>query len=297
MDDRKGMKPPRAILIAGPTAAGKSALALRLAQRQRSVIVNADSMQVYSDLSILTARPSAREQDAVPHALYGHIAGGDAYSVGRWLADATAVLEAAWAGGRVPVVVGGTGLYFKALLEGLAPIPDIPSPIRTHWRAEAARLGAGQLHRLLADRDPAMAGRLRSGDTQRLTRALEVLEATGQSLLEWQRQAGRPVLSEAETERWVVAPDRALVQARADARFDAMIAAGAVDEVQRLAALGLSRDLPVMRALGVAPLVDFVEGRASLAAAVARAKLDTRRYIKRQETWLRRNMMSWLVHL
>jgi tRNA dimethylallyltransferase len=287
------MKRQRAILIAGPTAAGKSALALTLAQRHRGVIINADSMQVYRDLRVLTARPSDRELDEAPHALYGHVPGDVAYSVGLWLQDATAALEAAWTEERIPIVVGGTGLYFKALLEGLAPIPDIPGPIRAHWREAAARLGAEGLHRLLAERDPAMAGRLRPGDTQRLTRALEVLEATGRSLADWQREAGHPLLREAEAERYVVAPDRASVQARADARLDAMIAGGALDEVRRLAALGLPRDLPVMRALGVAPLLDVLAGHASLEAAVARAKLDTRRYIKRQETWLRRNMITW----
>jgi tRNA dimethylallyltransferase len=287
------MNSQRAILIAGPTAAGKSALALELAQRHSGVIVNADSMQVYRELRVLTARPSDGEAAAAPHALYGHVPGNIAYSVGLWLQDATAVLAAAWAEGRTPIVVGGTGLYFKALLEGLAPIPEIPEPVRTHWRETAVRLGAAGLHRLLAERDPAMAARLRPGDTQRLTRALEVLAATGRSLADWQREAGRPLLREADTERYVLAPDRATVHARADARFDAMMAAGALDEVRRLAALGLPRDLPVMRALGVAPLLDVLAGGLDLQTAVAQAKLDTRRYIKRQQTWLKRNMITW----
>ena len=287
------MNPHRAILIAGPTAAGKSALALALAQRHDGIVINADSMQVYRDLRILTARPSQCDIEAVPHALYGYVPGDAAFSAGRWLADAILALEDAWRRGKVPIVVGGTGLYFKALLEGLSPIPEVPAAIRSHWRDEAQRIGAQALHDLLAVRDPPTAARLRPTDTQRLTRALEVVVATGRGLSDWHNEAGRPVLSEAVTLRHVVAPHRSVLQARADARFDAMIAAGAIDEVRRLAALGLPRDVPVMRALGVPPLLAAIEGRGRLADAITRAKLDTRQYIKRQDTWLRRNMMSW----
>jgi tRNA dimethylallyltransferase len=287
------MKPVRAILIAGPTAAGKSAMALELARRHGGVVVNADSMQVYSELRILTARPGEREMADVPHALYGHVAAADAYSVGRWLADATVVLQAAWSEGRLPIVVGGTGLYFKALMEGLSPIPEIAADIRAHWRQEALRLGPEALYRLLTARDPATAARLRPSDPQRLTRALEVLEATGRPLSAWQQEKGEPLLREEETQRHVLAPPRSVLVERTDARLDRMIAAGALDEVRRLAGLGLARDLPAMRAVGVLPLIAAVEGRLGLAEAIARAKLDTRQYIKRQETWLRRNMISW----
>jgi tRNA dimethylallyltransferase len=287
------MRAVRAILIAGPTAAGKSAMAIELARRHAGVVVNADSMQVYRDLSILTARPSDGDMELAPHALYGHVAAEVHYSVGHWLADAATALEAAWKLGRLPIVVGGTGLYFKALLEGLSPIPEIPGPVRARWREAARRIGARGLHEELARRDPVMAARLRPTDTQRLTRALEVLEATGRSLGEWQQVPGRPMLSEAETLHYVVAPERGVLNARTDARLEAMIGSGALEEVRRLGALGLPLDLPIMRAVGVPPLLAAVEGRLGLAEAIARAKLDTRRYVKRQETWLKRNMISW----
>ena len=283
----------RAILIAGPTASGKSALAVRLAQRHDGVVINADSMQVYRNLEILTARPAASDLKAARHALYGYVAGDEPYSVGRWMADVAEVMAECWANGITPILTGGTGLYFKALLEGLSPIPAIPAPLREHWRAEAQRLGPAALHALLSARDLATAAKLPPTDPQRLTRALEVLDATGRGLADWQREPGRPVLDESETLRLVVSHERAELHRRSNARFDAMIAAGAVEEARALAAQGYSSELPVMRALGVAPLIAAAESRLPLAEAVEQAKLDTRQYIKRQETWLRRNMMSW----
>jgi tRNA dimethylallyltransferase len=193
----------------------------------------------------------------------------------------------------VPVVVGGTGLYFKVLLEGLAPVPSIDPAVRTRWRAEAARRPTPELHAILAMRDPAMASRLMPTDPQRIVRALEVLESTGRSLADWQRQPGKPVLAEHETVRLLAVPDRAMQAAVIDARFDAMLAAGALEEVRTLLALGLSGELPVMRALGVAALAAHVAGKMSLEAAVAAAKTETRQYAKRQQTWLRRNMIAW----
>lgn len=287
------MKRVRAILIAGPTAAGKSALALDLARRHGGIVVNADSMQVYSELRILTARPNDADMADVPHALYGHVKAADVYSVGRWLADAAAVLEAASKEDRLAVVVGGTGLYFKALLEGLSPIPEVPAPVRARWREKAREIGARGLHAELGRRDPAMAERLRPTDTQRLTRALEVHDATGCSLAVWQMMSANPLLSEVETQRFVLAPERSELKLRTDARLERMISAGAMDEVRRLAALELSPDLPAMRAVGVRPLLAAVEGRSSLEEAIARAKLDTGQYIKRQETWLKRHMIAW----
>jgi tRNA dimethylallyltransferase len=287
------MNTVRAILIAGPTAAGKSAMAMELARRHGGVIVNADSMQVYRELRILTARPSEGDMAAAPHALYGHVAAADAYSVGRWLGDATVVLQAAWREGRLPIVVGGTGLYFKALLEGLSPIPEVDDVVRARWRETAREIGARGLHAELVRRDPLMAGRLRPTDTQRLTRALEVLDATGRSLAEWQGMVGKPLLREADTQRFVVAPARSVLTSRTDARLEAMIATGALDEVRGLAGLGLAADLPAMRAVGVPPLLAAVEGRMGLAEAIERAKRDTRQYIKRQETWLKRHMIAW----
>jgi tRNA dimethylallyltransferase len=287
------MTPYRAILIAGPTAAGKSALAEHLAGEHGGIVVNADSMQVYSDLEILTARPAGGEPTAVPHALYGHVSGAVAYSVGRWLADVEVILARCRASGEMPVIVGGTGLYFKALLEGLSPIPPIPAAVRDFWRGEAQRLGAHALHAVLAGRDAAAATQLRPGDAQRVTRALEVLDATGCSLLEWQRRPGRALVDVDTALRLVVCPPRDVLYARADARFDEMMAAGALGEARALMELGYAQELPVMRAIGVRPLIEAAAGRVCIEDGVAQAKQDTRHYIKRQQTWLRRNMMSW----
>lgn len=289
------MEPYRPILIAGPTASGKSALALRLAARHGGVVINADSMQVYSDLTILTARPSGEECADVPHALFGHVPGTEAYSVGRWLADVAAVLDDCRRRGRVPIITGGTGLYFKALLEGLSPIPPVPDEVREHWRAEAALIGAAELHRMLAERDPQTAAVLRPSDTQRLTRALEVHAATGRGLSAWQREPGKPLVDPAAVLRLVISHDRDVLHARADTRFDRMMAQGALDEVRALSARGYATDLPVMRALGVAPLIEVLAGRKALDAAVEQAKRDTRQYIRRQLTWQRRNMIAWKI--
>lgn len=287
------MTTPRAILIAGPTASGKSALAVAIAARHGGVVINADSMQVYRELAILTARPAPDEMAQAPHALYGHVPGAQPYSVGRWMEDVGHAIADAERAGMLPVIVGGTGLYFKALLEGLSPIPPIPAAIRDHWRDEARRLGAEALHAALAIRDPETASRLRASDPQRVTRALEVLEATGRGLTDWQREPGQPLLRETETIRLVMNPERSALYALADRRFDLMMQAGALEEATGLAALELSPELPVMRALGVRPLVAASAGSMSVRDAVEAAKIETRQYIKRQLTWLRRNMISW----
>lgn len=281
------------VLIAGATASGKSALALRLAEAVGGVVVNADAMQVYRELPILTARPTAQDQARAPHRLYGHVSASEPYSVGRWLADAKTAIAAAHDAGQMPILVGGTGLYFKVLLEGLSPIPDFPVDVRTHWRNEASRLGATALHAELARRDPEMAGRLAPTDLQRLTRALEVLEGTGRSLAHWQRQPGVPVLRESDTVRIVISFDRVGLVVRCDTRFDAMLSAGALAEVRALLELQLDPKAPAMGALGVAALAAHLRGQIDLPAAVERAKRDTRHYVKRQQTWLRRNMVSW----
>ena len=291
MSDARNKSAP--ILIAGPTASGKSALALAIAEHVGGVIINADSMQVYRELSILTARPQSDEEARVPHMLYGFVPAAEAYSTGRFIADVTDAIAKAREAGRRPVIVGGTGLYFKALLEGLSPIPRIDSEIREHWRAEAERRGAAELHRELMVRDAQMAERLAPADTQRIVRALEVLEQTGRSLADWQKVRGVPVVREAEAVRLLVTLDRAELHARADARFDRMIAVGAVEEVRALAALGLDPDMPAMRAIGVRPLLSVVKGESALGAAAEAAKAETRQYIKRQETWHRRYMISW----
>jgi tRNA dimethylallyltransferase len=284
----------RAILIAGPTASGKSGLALRLAEQLGGSIINADSMQVYRELRILTARPTVEDEARAPHALYGFVSGSEAYSAGRYAADAAAAIASARREGRAPIVVGGTGLYFSALLEGLSPVPPIDPDVRAHWREQAARLPAPDLHAILAGRDAQMAARLMPTDPQRIVRALEVLESTGRSLADWQRQRGRPVFEEGETARLLVLPDRDTQAAAIDARFEAMLGDGALEEVRCLLALGLSSELPVMRALGVGALARHLRGETPLEAAAEAAKLETRQYAKRQLTWLRRKMRSWI---
>jgi len=283
----------KTILIAGPTASGKSALALAVAERVGGVIINADSMQVYRELRILTARPTPEEEARVPHKLYGFVPAGEAYSAGRFVRDATDAIAAARSDGRRPIIVGGTGLYFKALLEGLSPIPRIDDAIRNHWRAEAERRGAAALHRDLAQRDATMAARLEPADTQRVVRALEVIEQTGRSLAEWQRDRSPPVLDEAQTVELLLTLDRSEIQARADARFETMMAEGALQEAQALAGLGIDPSLPAMRAIGVRPLIAAIEGKCSLEEAAAAAKQETRHYVKRQETWFKSHMISW----
>jgi tRNA dimethylallyltransferase len=228
----------------------------------------------------------------VPHRLYGHVPAAEAYSVGRYLTDVREVLFQTRAAGQRPIFVGGTGLYFKALLEGLSPVPEIDADVRSHWRAEAQRMGALALHGVLAEQDPAMAARLRPSDPQRVTRALEVLHSTGRSLAYWQSLPGEPVITGATT-RLVIRPDKAELRARCEARFDQMMAQGALDEVRQLGGLHLDPALPVLGALGVAPLQAHLRADRDLPAAVAQAKLDTWHYVKRQFTWLKRNMMSW----
>jgi tRNA dimethylallyltransferase len=283
----------QAILIAGPTAGGKSGAALEIASRLGGTIINADSMQVYRELCLLTARPSEREEQSAPHRLYGTVGAAESYSVGRWLEDVANAIEEANNAGSLPIIVGGTGLYFKALTEGLAPVPDIPPEIRERWREEAERLGRGGLLKELVARDPAIAPRLLGGDTQRLVRALEVIDATGISLAEWQGTNGPPILDPSQTLRIVVAPEREPLYAAIDARFDLMMQQGVLDEVQRLIALMLEPGLPAMRAHGVRELAAYLVGAVSREEAVAKAKTESRRYAKRQMTWARRFMTDW----
>jgi tRNA dimethylallyltransferase len=283
----------RPILIAGPTASGKSALALQIARETGGVIINADSMQVYAELPILSARPAPEEEAQVPHRLYGHVPMGDGYSVGRFVREAEQVKEQVQAEGLRPIFVGGTGLYFKALLEGLSPIPAIPPAIREHWRREADRIGPSKLHRLLAERDPVTASRLSPTDPQRIVRALEVLEATDRPLWDWQNEPGRPVLRAQETVRLAVCPERATLHQCSETRFDGMMAQGALAEAERIAGLNLDPALPGMRALGLRPLMAHLQGDLSLEDAVAEGKAETRRYIKRQATWINGNMRAW----
>ncbi len=286
--------PLDAVLIAGPTASGKSAVALHVAETCNGVVINADAMQVYRELRILTARPTAADEMRVAHRLYGHVPAGEAYSVARWLGDMATALDEARRDRRLPVIVGGTGLYFKALLEGLSPVPAIPGDIRAHWRAEAARLGAPALHAILSARDAEGAARLRPSDTQRLVRALEVLEATGQPLAHWQALPGTPLVQAERAMRFVLAPERHELYARCDARFESMIAGGALEEAAFMLTLGLDRSLPAMRAIGLRPLMAVIAGRMPLDQARREAQTETRRYVKRQLTWIKSNMITWI---
>lgn len=285
--------PRRPVLIVGPTASGKSALAVALAREVGGLVINADSMQVYAGLRVLTARPSDDELAQAPHALYGHVPPSHAYSVAQWSADVGRVLGEARAAGQMPIIVGGTGLYFKALLEGLSPVPAVPDDIRRHWRTEVLRLGPAPLHAILAERDPVMAHRLLPTDPQRIARALEVLDATGRSLAGWQAIKGEPVLQADSVRRLCLRPERAWLQARCDQRFDQMMEAGGLDEVRALDRLALDPKLPIMRALGVRPLLRSVRGELPLREAIAAGKAETRRYIKRQETWSNSHMIAW----
>jgi tRNA dimethylallyltransferase len=282
-----------AILIAGPTASGKSALALRLARTLGGVAINADSMQVYRDLRVLTARPSAEDDARVPHRLYGHVDGAVNYSVGLWLADACDALNEARRGGRLPIFVGGTGLYFKALTQGLSAIPPVPDDVRAHVRARAKNVPAAELHASLMRHDPATAGRLRPGDSQRILRALEVFEATGRSLVALQGARTVPLLDAKYVFAVFLAPDRKALKAWIDARFDAMLEAGALQEAARLRERRLDPALPVMRALGVPHLIAHLNGEISLAEVARGAKRDTARYAKRQDTFARHQLESF----
>jgi tRNA dimethylallyltransferase len=285
---------PDAVLIAGPTASGKSALALKLARDYGGAVVNADAMQVYRELRVLSARPDAAEEELAPHYLYGFVSAFEPFSVGRWLDAARDTLEQVRAKGLVPIVCGGTGLYFAALLNGLSPIPEIHASIRVEARQKLAELGNERFHATLSARDPVMGERLAPGDSQRLVRAWEVIEATGQSLAEWQMLKGEPVLT-GDLVRFVLKPNREWLVARIAKRFRAMIDEGALEEVRALRDGGLSGDRPAARALGVPPLMAHLDGRLSLEQAVEQAIVETRQYAKRQMTWFRHQMPDWRV--
>ncbi|MFG1424400.1 tRNA (adenosine(37)-N6)-dimethylallyltransferase MiaA [Roseixanthobacter liquoris] len=284
---------PSAVLIAGPTASGKSAVAIALAERTGGVVINADSMQVYGDLRILTARPSPEEEARVPHRLYGHAAAAEEYSVGRWLAEVIAAIAAAREAHQLPIVIGGTGLYFRALTEGLVAIPPIPGEVRAALRAAAEGESAPVLHSRLATLDPETAFRLAPNDRQRILRALEVVEATGRSLSAWQRTMQPPALPAEGVVKRVLHLEREVLRRQIDLRFDLMMEAGALAEVERLAARGLAADRPLLKACGVPPLMRHLAGEIARDEAVALGQGDTRRYAKRQETWFRHQMPDW----
>jgi tRNA dimethylallyltransferase len=278
------------MLIAGPTASGKSALALTLAQKHGGIVINTDSMQVYRDLRVLTARPSREEEAMVPHRLYGHVDAAVNFSAGHWVADAKRALAEAREQNFVPIFVGGSGLYFKALTRGLSAVPPIPPHIRDDIRARLDRDGVEALHAELARRDEEAAARLKPRDRSRIARALEVIEATGRSLLDWHREGLPPLLAEGTYRALFLAPERDELYARIDARFEKMLTEGALEEVSRLAARKLDPLLPAMKAHGVPALIRHLEGEITLDEASQIGRADTRHYAKRQFTWFRHQL-------
>jgi tRNA dimethylallyltransferase len=287
----------KAVLIAGPTASGKSALALAIAQKTGGVVINTDSMQVYRDLRIITARPTLPEEALAPHRLYGHVDAAVNFSAGAWVADAAGMLSEAQAAQRLPIFVGGSGLYFKALTRGLSAVPPIPPEVRESVRARLERDGVEALHAELATRDPVSAERLKPRDRARIARALEVVEATGRALTDWHREGLPPLLPEGEFRALFLAPERDQLYARIDARFDAMLAAGALEEVKTLAARQLDPLLPAMKAHGVPALIRYLNGEITREEAAEIGRADTRHYAKRQFTWFRHQLpeFEWMA--
>ena len=283
----------KVVLIAGPTASGKSALALEVAEELGGVIINADSMQVYRDLRIITARPTTDDEKRIPHRLYGHVDAAENYSVGRWCRDVEAALGDVIAQGRVPVLVGGTGLYFKALTMGLAAVPSIPETIRADVRGRLRDEGPPALHAELVRLDPATAQRITVNDRSRISRALEVVLATGRPLSDWHHEGLPPLLDAGRVAKTFITCERQELVGRIEKRFATMIESGALEEVRTLAARGLDPTLPAMKAHGVPWLVRQFAGEISLEEAIAGAIMDTRRYAKRQLTWFRNQMKDW----
>jgi len=287
------MSAPRPVLLAGPTASGKSRLALALARQGAGMVINADSQQVLAGWRVLTARPSAAEEAACPHRLYGHVPPGRASSVGAWLRDLAPVLEEARAAGLRPILVGGTGLYFRAVTEGLAEIPPVPAGLRAEIEARLAAHGRDALAAELAGRDPETAARIDLANPRRVARALEVLEATGEGLARWQARTPAPMLSLAQTVPAVLETPREILAERIGARFAAMLEGGALEEARAIAAAGLPAHDPHLRPVGARELLAHLAGDMTLEAAAERAIAATRAYAKRQRTWFDNRMRDW----
>lgn len=282
-----------AILIHGPTASGKTALSVALAKRLDGEVINADSMQVYRDLRVISARPSDEEMAEAPHHLFGHVSASERYSTGRWLEAAAPVIEDVQRRGKVPIVIGGTGLYHLALIEGLSQIPPVPDDVRADVNAIARSGGAEALRAKLSSVDPETAARFGQGDRQRLARALEVWYATGQSISTFQNKRSRPTLGADEWLGIALTPARARLYARIDRRFEGMLMEGAMEEARALMAQDLDPELPAMKAHGMPWLMAYLRGEQSAQAAAEAAKRDTRRYAKRQFTWIGRQFPFW----
>lgn len=285
-------KPPLVTLIAGPTASGKSALALKMARETGAVIINADSQQLYADLRILTARPSPEDEAQAEHRLYGVADAAEAWSVGKWSRAALAILAELRAENRPAILVGGTGLYFTALTRGLADIPPVASAVRDQVEADFLVQGEALFRTRLAEIDPAAAQAIEAGDRQRLVRAMSVHAATGRPLTAWKSQT-QPLLAPESWTGLVIEPDRQVLYADCDRRADLMVENDALDEVRRLVARDLSPALPAMKAVGVRELAAYVSGAIDREAAVAALKQATRNYAKRQLTWFRNQCRDW----
>lgn len=281
------------ILIAGPTASGKSALALEAAEKIGGVVINADSQQIYSGWRVLSARPTAEEEARVPHDLYGHVDMAADYSTGHWLRDAEQVIAECARNGLRPIIVGGTGLYFKALTEGLAPIPHVPAEIRAEGEVQLEKLGRAEFARAFAKIDPETAGQIDMENPRRVLRAWEVLETSGIGLAAWQARTPPPLVRLEDCQTFALSPERDWLYARCEARFDAMIADGVLEEVRAAMALELSPAAPSLKALGAPELMAHLRGEMPLDDAIAKAKQETRRYAKRQMTWIRNQMTNW----
>jgi tRNA dimethylallyltransferase len=287
----------QAVLIAGPTASGKSALASALAEAAHGVVINTDSMQVYRDLRLITARPTPEDEARVPHLLYGHVDAAINCSAGHWVNDAATALAEARAQNLLPIFIGGSGLYFKALTRGLSAVPPVAAEIREDVRARLEQNGVEALHAELSLRDPVTAERLKPRDRTRIARALEVVEATGRSLTDWHRDGLPPLLPPDQFYAVFLAPERDELYARIDARFDVMLASGALEEVARLGARHLDPLLPAMKAHGVPALLRHLAGEITLEQAAEIGRADTRHYAKRQFTWFRHQLpeFEWLT--
>jgi tRNA dimethylallyltransferase len=275
---------PTVALIAGPTASGKSALALALAEKHQGTVINADSMQVYADLRVLTARPTPEDESRAPHRLFGHVDGADAYSAARWAAEARGAIAEAHEQGRLPILVGGTGMYLRTLLEGIAPVPEIDPDVRKAVRT----LAVAEAHAQLARHDPEAAARLNPRDTTRVARALEVVCATGKPLAHWQARTIGGIAGDIHLAAVILLPDRDWLGARIDSRFAEMLAQGRAEATALFARTDIPDDAPVLRAIGIPELRALFAGETDVGQAAAAGALATRQYAKRQYTWFRR---------
>ncbi|MCP4393693.1 MAG: tRNA (adenosine(37)-N6)-dimethylallyltransferase MiaA [Alphaproteobacteria bacterium] len=281
-----------ALIVAGPTASGKSSLAIKLAKELNGVIINADSMQIYKELSIITARPSPKDGATVPHTLYGAISGFEECDAAKWCGLAASEMKRTWNNGKLPIITGGTGMYIKSLTDGLSPIPDIDETIRTETRALADEIGAAALHEQLHQHDKATADRLKPNDAQRICRAWEVLKSTGKPMSYWRSQPNTPVIS-ANFFTIVLAPDRNILYQRCNNRFEKMLKEdGAIEEIKNLISLNIPKTNTIMKALGVPEVIDYLNGNINIDEAISKASQTTRNYAKRQLTWLRNQVKA-----